>query len=423
MNVGAFLRARLPGGAPDPIAAAEAAEEAQASASPPSSAEPRPVDPPPAEPPPPAPPPAPAARRGLRGEGGDAALSGLRAPRAGPPPSRSHLPSDPERRDPVAREFWADAPEDPFARKRTGIERFCLWAGRSLSLVFSLAALKVLWDATNRFQTHEGFMLSGHIAYSALLALFPFLIFCTSVAAATIGPGELQALIDLMFDIAPAQVADAMRPILEQALGVERRGLLTISGVGAIWAASNGVEAFRLGFDRAYQPPNVRNFVISRAVGLVFVLIGAGAALIMGFAVVLAPLIIELTEMLIGRAPPFGMGVLRYIIALVAFALFLYMMHAILPSGRPRARRLWPGITATILLWTVAASAFSIYLARFPTYTVTYGGLAGVIITLLFFYLSGAVILYGAEINAAIHRREAEAEARARAERESLATA
>ena len=140
-----------------------------------------------------------------------------------------------------------------------------------------------------------------------------------------------------------------------------------------------------------------------------------------GIAVVLAPLIIELTEMLFGRAPPFGMGVLRYIIALVAFALFLYMMHAILPSGRPRARRLWPGITATILLWTVAASAFSVYLARFPTYTVTYGGLAGVIITLLFFYLSGAVILFGAEINAAIHRREAGAMEKAQAEQDAPA--
>lgn len=415
MNVGAFLRARLPGGAPDPIAAAEAAEEREAASVPPT------VPPPvPAGAEPPAPPPQPP-RALSRGEDADAALTALRAPRPGPPPSRSHLPSDPERRDPVAREFWADAPEDPFARRRTGLERFFIWAGRSLGLLFSMAALKVFWDAINRFQTHEGFMLSGHIAYSALLALFPFLIFCTSVAAATIGPGELQALIDLMFDIAPVQVADAMRPILEQALGVERRGLLTISGLGAIWAASNGVEAFRLGFDRAYQPPSVRNFVISRAVGLVFVLIGAGAALIMGIAVVLAPLIIELTEMLFGRAPPFGMGVLRYIIALVAFALFLYMMHAILPSGRPRARRLWPGITATILLWTVAASAFSVYLARFPTYTVTYGGLAGVIITLLFFYLSGAVILFGAEINAAIHRREAGAMEKAQAEQDAPA--
>ncbi|MDF2232133.1 YihY/virulence factor BrkB family protein [Albimonas sp. CAU 1670] len=395
MNVGAFLRARLLGDAPEAAAAGAPAAAAAPVAAPPAAPQPE--------------------RGGPRGEGGDAALSAARAPRAGPPPSRSHLPSDPERRDPVAREFWADAPEDPFARRRTKLERFFIWAGRSLALVFSLAALKVLWSAAMRFQEHEGFMLSGHIAYSALLALFPFLIFCTSFAAATIGPGELQALIELMFEIAPEQVADAMRPILEQALGVERRGLLTISGLGALWAASNGVEAFRLGFDRAYQPPNIRNFVISRAVGLVFVMIGTGAALIMGFAVVLAPLIIELTQMLLGRAPPFGMGLLRYIIALAAFALFLYMMHAILPSGRPRARRLWPGITATILLWTAAASAFSVYLARFPTYTVTYGGLAGVIVTLLFFYLSGAVILYGAEVNAAIHRREAEAEAERRA--------
>lgn len=353
-----------------------------------------------------APDPRPPAPPGPRGEDGDAALVAVRSPLAAPPEPRSHLVRDPQAVDPVAQEFWADAPENPFARERTLVERFFIWVGRSLGLLFTVAAIKVAWDAANRFQTHEGWILSGHIAYSALLSMFPFLIFVASVAAVTIGPSELQALIDLMFEVAPVEVANAIRPILEQALGVERRGVLTFAGLGALWAASNGVEAFRIGFDRAYQPPKLRGYVVSRAVGLVFVLIGTAASLIMGFAVVLAPLLMELTQQLLGWAPPYGLGILRYMIALAAFALFLYMMHAILPSGRPRARRLWPGITATIVLWTAAASAFSVYLARFPTYSVTYGSLAGVIVTLLFFYLSGAVILYGAEVNAAIHRRE-----------------
>ena len=61
----------------------------------------------------------------------------------------------------------------------------------------------------------------------------------------------------------------------------------------------------------------------------------------------------------------------------------------------------------TTVLWVAFATAFSIYLSYTPSYTVTYGTLAGVIITLMFFYLTGATIIYGAEVNAALNRLEA----------------
>lgn len=275
------------------------------------------------------------------------------------------------------------------------------------SRLFSLYTLKVMVRAGASFQRHEGWMLAGYIAYSTLLAVFPFLIFATSVAAATIGPEQLDALTQLLFEIAPTEVAEFVRPVLEEALGRQRTGVLTFAGIGALWVSSNGVEAFRIGFDRAYQPDKPRGFVFSRAVGLFFVVLGTAVTLIMGFAVVLAPLLIGLLETLAGRTVPMGLGILRYLLAGAAFAVFLALMHLILPSRRQgRWRRLWPGVLATIAIWTAAASAFSVYLANFQSYTVTYGGLAGVIVTLLFFYLSGAVILYGAEINAALARAD-----------------
>lgn len=281
------------------------------------------------------------------------------------------------------------------------------------SRLFSLKTLKILVAAAVSFQKHEGPMLAGYIAFATLLAVFPFLIFVTSVAAATVGPHEIEALTQLLFEIAPTEVAEFVRPVLEEALGRQRTGVLTFAGLGALWVSSNGVEAYRIGFDRAYDPDKPRNIVFSRAVGLFFVVLGTGVALIMGFAVVLAPLMIGLLEDLAGRTVPLGLGILRYLLAGAAFTVFLVLMHLILPSRRPgRWRRLWPGVLATLAIWTAAASGFSIYLANFQSYTVTYGGLASVIVTLLFFYLSGAVILYGAEINAALARADkAEAEA------------
>lgn len=279
----------------------------------------------------------------------------------------------------------------------------------SILRVFRFDTVKLLWAAMMRFQTHEGFLLAGYIAYATLLAVFPFLIFATTLAAATIGPDQFQALTDLLFDVAPAEVANALQPILEQTFGSERPGLLTFSALAAVWFSSNGVDAFRTAFDRAYAPDRLRNVVVGRLVGVLFVLLGATVSLIIGVAVVAAPVVLHLVEGFTGYAPPWGSGALRYLIAFGCFATYLYLMHWILPSRSPDRIRLWPGIITTIIVWTVAATGFGIYLASYASFSVTYGSLAGVIVTLLFFYLSGAVIIYGAEVNAALARRELEA--------------
>ena len=89
---------------------------------------------------------------------------------------------------------------------------------------------------------------------------------------------------------------------------------------------------------------------------------------------------------------------------MLVFIGFLLIMHRVLPGRRVKGSRLWPGVLVTTILWVTAASGFSIYLSFTPTYTVTYGTLAGVIITLMFFYLTGATIIFGAEVNAALNQ-------------------
>jgi membrane protein len=264
--------------------------------------------------------------------------------------------------------------------------------------------IRVAGSAAASFSKDEGWMLSGYIAYAALLAVFPFLIFASSLAAATVGPDEVQALVNLLFDIAPPEVATVIEPALRSVLETERSGLLTVSALGALLVASNGVEAFRQSFDRAYYAPKPRHALLGRLIGLLVVVVGTVAAIVLGFAVVLAPLIIRLIEEFFGVQTPFGLGVVRYLLAGLTLFLFLMLMHVTLPTRPPGFRRALPGVLTTLALWTLGASGFSWYLATAPSYSATYGSLAGVIVTLLFFYLSGVVIIYGAEINAAIDR-------------------
>jgi membrane protein len=88
----------------------------------------------------------------------------------------------------------------------------------------------------------------------------------------------------------------------------------------------------------------------------------------------------------------------------LVFVAFLLVMHRVLPGRHVKGSRLWPGVITTTVLWVAAASGFSIYLSYTPSYTVTYGTLAGVIITLMFFYLTGLTIIFGAEVNAALNQ-------------------
>lgn len=244
--------------------------------------------------------------------------------------------------------------------------------------------------------------MAGYIAYAAFLAIFPFAIFATALAGQIIGQRDTDDIMYALFDLAPPHVAQTLAPVIANITGGTRDGVLTVAALGALWAASNAVEAVRVAFDRAYGVKKPRGFVARRALGLGFVILSAGTFGLLGFLVILAPLALSLAETYSGFRVPFGVGVLRYGVALTMLAFFLFQINLLLPSRRPPRRRIWPGIWISGALWTAGAVAFSVYMSYAPSYTVTYGAFAGVIVTLLFFYLSGAAIILGAEVNAVL---------------------
>lgn len=264
------------------------------------------------------------------------------------------------------------------------------------------AVWRVAFNAYKRFEDDDGFAMAGFIAYSVFLSLFPFMIFMSALCGILIGPDESLEIIDALFQLAPEHIAQTLSPVLLEVMGEARGGLLTFSAVAALWIASNAVEAVRIAFERAYNVEAARGYVLRRSVALAFVFIAAVAFAVLGFIIILAPLAISLAREYLPFHIPFGLGVLRYIFGLGVFALFLLALNRWLPSRAPKTRRVWPGIIVSTLLWIVGATGFSIYLAFAPSYTITYGAFAGVIVTLLFFYITGAIVIYGAEVNAAL---------------------
>lgn len=262
--------------------------------------------------------------------------------------------------------------------------------------------------AYQRFDRDDGSAMAGHIAYSGFLSLFPFAIFMTALVGALIGPSESAQIFDALFNLTPAHVVETIRPVIDDVTGKSRGGVLTIAGLGALWVASNAVEAMRVALDRAYDSEKPASLLRRRGIALGFVIMAMATFAILGVLIILAPLALKLARDVIATVTPFDTSfvvitsVVRYGLGLLVFAGFLLVLNRWLPSRRIRTKRIIPGICVATALWLVGASVFSIYLNFAPSYTVTYGAFAGVIITLLFIYLTGAAIIFGAEVNAAL---------------------
>ncbi|MFK7942055.1 MAG: YihY/virulence factor BrkB family protein, partial [Paracoccaceae bacterium] len=266
-----------------------------------------------------------------------------------------------------------------------------------------LGWIRFLREVMRRYSADQSSVLAGYIAYAAMLAGFPFPIFTITLAGTIIGERYSVEAVELMFDTLPGRVAQTLEPVLHEVIGVERGGVLTLALAGTIYGASNGVEAVRIGLDRAYDVEKPRSFLVNRLVSMAFVLLGFVVFGCLAVLIIFAPLVFQLVESLTDIRIPAGTDIARYAVGAVMLYCLFWLMHRILPAREMHGIRLWPGIVTSIAVWVAAASALSLYLAHAPSYALTYGTLAGVIVTLLFFYLTGTAIILGAQVNAVLH--------------------
>ncbi|WP_374545479.1 YihY/virulence factor BrkB family protein [Rhodoblastus sp.] len=267
---------------------------------------------------------------------------------------------------------------------------------------------RLLLEAARNFEKDDGYAMASHIALSGLTAIFPFLIFVTSLA----GLFGVQHLADeasaAFFDIWPPRVAEPILREIHNVLSNRHGGLLTISAVLAVYFSSSGVEALRTGLNRAYGARETRPWWRLRLQSIGYVFVGALALLAMAFLLILGP---SLWAAALRQAPALGafsnkVAIGRYGIATVILLAALIIAHRVLPNRKLSLRQTAPGVILTFGAWMAFASAFGAYIARFTlNYVATYAGLASVMIAIVFLYSLAAIFIFGAEINAAVERR------------------
>jgi membrane protein len=271
----------------------------------------------------------------------------------------------------------------------------------------SVAILKrILGDALGHYNDDDGWAMSSHVALSGLLALFPFLIFATTLASVLGASAFSETAVHLIFDTWPERIAAPIAAEVENVLTVPRGGLATLSFVAAFYFASSGIEALRVALNRAYRVTESRPLYFRRAQSFGFVLIAALGMLAISFLLVLAPLVLSIANKYAPWIEPyFGtISFWRYLIAFVVLVFGLFAVHFWLPDGQRNWRIILPGIAVTLIAWFISAAVFAAYLNTFANYFSTYAGLASIMIALVFLYIIASIFIVGAELNAAIAR-------------------
>jgi membrane protein len=253
---------------------------------------------------------------------------------------------------------------------------------------------------------------AAKLSYYFLLALFPLLLFLTTLLGyfADAGSDLRNELIRILGTVIPAQASslifDTVNEVEEHAGG----GKLSFGIIATLWAASNGMGAITDALNVAYEVKETRPWWKSRLVALLLTLILSVLILSALLLVLFGGKIAEW----VAASYSFGsvfvttwaiaqwVAVLGFV--LLAFALIYYFA----PDVRVR-RWQWitPGTVTAVALWLLVSFAFRLYLHFFNSYSATYGALGAVIILMLWFYLTGAAILIGGEINSEIIFAEA----------------
>jgi membrane protein len=199
-------------------------------------------------------------------------------------------------------------------------------------------------------------------------------------------------------------------------MSTRRTGLMTISILASLWATSSGVEALREALNQAYGVEEPRSIWFCRLQSLAFTIIFSICIILIMLVLVVGPVVWSYVQPLLDVPWEWGWSyeALRYSVAVALLYLVVALLYRWLPARHLPRREILPGAAVTVVLWVALASLFSLYLQNIGRFSVTYGSLGGIVLTLMFFYISALIFIFGAEINSA--RRRAEA-ARLRAER------
>ncbi|MDV6379302.1 YihY/virulence factor BrkB family protein [Sporosarcina sp. GW1-11] len=245
----------------------------------------------------------------------------------------------------------------------------------------------------------------SQLAFFFLLSLFPLLIFLfTLLPYLNLDQSQIFMFIR---EYAPESTAALIETTLSEVLDNRSGGLLSVGILATIWSASKGMSAVSKGLNSAYEVEEERNFFISKGLSIAFT--------IMLIATVIIALVLPIFGEPIGRFLFSFMGLedsfltiwtaIRFAIPPVLIFAVFSLLYWLVPDVKLQFKSVIPGSVFATIGWIITSLAFSFYISNFGSYANTYGSIAGIIILIMWLYLSAIILILGGTINAVMKER------------------
>ena len=264
------------------------------------------------------------------------------------------------------------------------------------------------WEVVKRVAIgvyNDGFIHAGNLAYLSILALFPFFILAAAMAHLLGQGADAQLTVINVLRRLPPNVAETLREPVQEVLQARTGPLLWFGAIVGLWTAASFIETIRDILRRCYGVKYCAPFWEYR-LGSMLVIVGAVVLLMIAFAASAAltlahHAIIEWFPLAQNVAS--NLGIYRLVPAATLFFTFYVLFYALTPSRyRKHGCKKWPGALFITLWWLATVEILPNVLGLLGGYSLTYGSLAGVMISLIFFFVVGLGVVIGAELNAAL---------------------
>ena len=269
--------------------------------------------------------------------------------------------------------------------------------------------MRSLARAIKNFSNDDMLVYAAALSYQLFFSLFPFVIFLLALLGLLNIPGFFDWLLKQSQTVLPGQASGLMKNIIGQIRGQAASGALSLGAVLALWSASSAVRmamhAFNVGY-KVEDRPAWKKFPASifYTAALAVLIIVAAALMMIG------------PQLASWIAKQVGMGSVfatiwtwaRIPVAVVVLLLAAALVYDLFPNVDQPFRFITPGSVLAVIVWILASLGFSWYVANFASYNATYGSLAAVIVLLFYLFISAAILLFGAELNAEVYHEATE---------------
>ncbi|AKU27124.1 YihY/virulence factor BrkB family protein [Anoxybacillus geothermalis] len=263
-----------------------------------------------------------------------------------------------------------------------------------------LVDMTFIRELARRFTEDEVPRLSAELAYYFLLSLFPFLLFLMTLLAYLPIPHE--DVLMLVRQYAPKEALHLIETNVHRLMDEQNGKLLSLSIIGAIWSASNGMSAIMRAFNRAYDVQEDRPFWVVRGLSIVLTLGMIAVIIVMLVLPVFGRMIGLFLFSTLGLSQPFLTiwNTFRWVTSAIILFVVFTTLYYFAPNKQLRCVNVVRGALFATAGWIATSWAFAYYVNHFADYTAMYGSLGGMIVLMIWFYLSGMILVLGGEMNA-----------------------